>query len=532
MNRTSITALLLGLALVSAAQAQDELSQVIEQDRIEMVRQRVGPSGSQFPVNGRDGVVPLLVAVRSNALQSAQWLLSQGASVDVRSPSGSTALSLAAYYGNAPMVRVLIDAGAKLGTKSPNGYQPLDWAMEANREQAFEVLLLAWGLQDARNEHERTVLRDIQHGTPIRLGQPGDYSSYPLVLAIARNQPIVLEQLLKAGHDPNLQNSAGYAPLPTAARLGRTDLVALLLRYRADPNIGGTPGHDVAGALNQAARGLQVDAARTLIDHGANVNRGNAIGITPLYVCAVSDQEHGTFTRLLLDRGAELRQRAQDGYDPLDAAMEHRNRLFMQLAMASLLWQSVADPAQRAALQTALASDTGSPRVTTPESAVLLLNYAIVKGDAALFEATLKTGVPPDTRNRSGHYPLSLAASWGETAMLQQLLTRHAQVDQQNENRYRTSALMESTRDGKLDIARALLAAGANVNLPDAHQDHALNWVVFFGHEPMVDLLLAHRADVTRVGSQSADNAMDIAIRRKFPKIVARLAQAGAKASK
>lgn len=509
--------------------AAARLKAALQSDDLGALQRTIGSSRSA--IQGSAGQVPLIVAAQNNAVKSVRWLLANGADIHATTASGSTALSMAAYAGHLETLDVLIGGGAKLGHKSHNGYQPLDWALEQDQRRALQKLVLAWGLQEARHDDERRLLNAIAAGQPGAMRYQPGFTSLALVLAIVNDDVALAEGMLRQGFDANQPNAAGYAPLPTAARLGNGRMVELLLAHKADPNLGGTKGNDVAGALNQAARGMRLDAARLLLAAGADVNRPNAIGITPLYIGAMADTSEGKLTRLLLQQQANLRQKADDGYDSLDVAMEQRNRLFMRHAMHHLLLQSLpeADRARGQAQDVAaLAAQPG----LSAESRVLLLNVAVVNGDADLFARLMQTGVAPDTANRSGHFPLSLAASWGETAMAKALIERGAGVDVQNDNRYRTSALMETTRSGHLAIAQMLLANGASVNLPDVHRDHALNWAVFFGSQPMVSLLLESKADTTQVGQQSSDNAMDIALRQGVPDVIAVLRAAGAKASK
>eukprot|EP00884_Botryococcus_braunii_P022553 jgi/Botrbrau1/8982/Bobra.0148s0088.1 len=55
--------------------------------------------------------------------------------------------------------------------------------------------------------------------------------------AVVRNQPAVVESLLKHGVDPNTYNKDGAAPLHIAAKLGKMPIVKMLIKYGADPQI-------------------------------------------------------------------------------------------------------------------------------------------------------------------------------------------------------------------------------------------------------------------------------------------------------
>lgn len=444
--RAGLTLLLTLWSLTSPA--APSWQKLIQQDDLAALQAEVGAPAPRDWLQGPPGASPLVLAVQQGARRTVAWLLAQGADVNARSARGSTALSLASYQGDVELIQALVAAGADVGAKSPNGYQPLDWALERGQLPALSALVAAWAK---------------------RAEEPG---SLPLLQALADRDTVRLNALLHAGHDPNQPNPTGHAPLALAAH------------------------------------GLQVDAVRLLIEAGAQVSRGNAVGRTPLYIAARQDRD-GALTDLLLARGAALRQQADDGYDPLDVALEQRNRRFLTLALRHLAQQ--APPA---------------------EGPLLALNLAVLQGDSAQLQRLLARGVPPQAPNASGLQPLSLAVGFGEHAMARVLLQAGADPALPNDNRYRSTPLMESTRDGHVDLARLLLARGAPVNQLDVNQDHALNWAVFFGQGALVDLLLQHQASLDQRGRDSQENALDIARRRPFPEVLARLEAAVAKAGR
>ena len=63
-----------------------------------------------------------------------------------------------------------------------------------------------------------------------------------------------------------------------------------------------------------------VDAARRLLDNGAEVDRANKYGATPLFVAC--QEGHVDAARLLLDNGAEVDRATEDGATPLYIACE------------------------------------------------------------------------------------------------------------------------------------------------------------------------------------------------------------------
>jgi ankyrin repeat protein len=75
--------------------------------------------------------------------------------------------------------------------------------------------------------------------------------------------------------------------------------------------------------LLYAARDGGLNAARILLDAGANVNQTDANGITPLLLATLNNQIG--VARFLVDRGADINARDWYGRTPLWAAVEVRN---------------------------------------------------------------------------------------------------------------------------------------------------------------------------------------------------------------
>jgi ankyrin repeat protein len=64
----------------------------------------------------------------------AAWLLQRGAVVDARAPNGNTPLMMAARYGRESAARLLVTAGAQRQLRNDRGLQPSDFARTAGRE--------------------------------------------------------------------------------------------------------------------------------------------------------------------------------------------------------------------------------------------------------------------------------------------------------------------------------------------------------------------------------------------------------------
>nr|XP_061789360.1 E3 ubiquitin-protein ligase HACE1-like isoform X2 [Nerophis lumbriciformis] len=132
--------------------------------------------------------------------------------------------------------------------------------------------------------------------------------------------------LLKRGANPNYQDISGCTPLHLAARNGQKKCMGKLLEYNADVNICNNEGLTAT--------------VLCLLDSGANINRPNVSGATPLYF-ACSHGQRDT-AQILLSRGAKYLA-DKNGITPLDLCVQggygetceiliqHHSRLFQIL---------------------------------------------------------------------------------------------------------------------------------------------------------------------------------------------------------
>ena len=105
----------------------------------------------------------------------------------------------------------------------------------------------------------------------------------------------------------------GRTPLWTACSKGHVDAARLLLEKGAEVDKAEEDGW--TPLLLKACWKGHVDAARLLLDKGAEVDRADKDGETPLFNACWNG--HVDAARLLLDKGAEVDRAAEDGATPL-----------------------------------------------------------------------------------------------------------------------------------------------------------------------------------------------------------------------
>ena len=104
-------------------------------------------------INERDSFMrkytALMVACREGDLKLAEFLIEKGADINARTPDGHTALMFASYNRYPDIVRLLIKRGAKINLKSTQGHTALSEVLESDKKIIIELL------QNAGAEEEK-----------------------------------------------------------------------------------------------------------------------------------------------------------------------------------------------------------------------------------------------------------------------------------------------------------------------------------------------------------------------------------------
>ncbi|KAJ6579737.1 ankyrin repeat-containing domain protein [Mycena vulgaris] len=287
-----------------------------------------------------------------------------------------------------------------------------------------------------------------------------------------------VEALLATGVDINLV-PAKYpraTALTLASHSGHTDIVELLLRTQADPNI---PSDFYGCALAAASQNRHIEVVRLLLKSGANANLpgGELEGGSPL--AAASAGGHIEILRLLLESGANINQPIP-GWDSqgsalgaaCDAWVERPEVVHFLLdngAEINLLGGRYGSPLGSACW----AGRIGIVRLLLQRGAdakILggmyggALSTACVRGHTEIVHLLLQNGADIDAAGGYAGSPLGWASSYGQTAVVRLLIDSGANVNIPGGSR--GSPLGQACLGSKSDIARLLLDNGADINLP------------------------------------------------------------------
>lgn len=266
------------------------------------------------------------------------------------------------------------------------------------------------------------------------------------------------------------------------------DRVALqrLLKQRADVNV--TEG-DGSTALHWAAYRDDLEAADLLLTVGATVNAANDLGATPLWAAAMNGSE--AMIRRLLQAGADPNLALTAGETPLMVAARGGFAPVVSLLLAKGAKVDAAGPRSQTALMWAVSQRHAA--VTR----LLLDAHANVHAKSAVWSQVMAVsphGMLQYNKDvpHGGDTALMFAARNGDLESATLLLAAGANVDDQDA--WGVSATALAAHAGFTPIVELLLAKGANPNTSGGGFT-ALHAAVLRRDERMVQVLLDHKAD-------------------------------------
>jgi ankyrin repeat protein len=181
-------------------------------------------------------------------------------------------------------------------------------------------------LQAVRAEDLDAVRQLAEAGEPI--DAPSPTQGYrPLGVAVIKNDPVLVELLLRLGADPNLGDDRGMAPLGRVIVHGGDEaMLDMLVAAGARTDVVNIDGF---GLLHAVAETNRAELISWMLAHGVALELQTKHGHTPLHIaCALG---HVAAAEALLDVGADPNARA-DGKDALAIATERE-----QLEIVALL---------------------------------------------------------------------------------------------------------------------------------------------------------------------------------------------------
>lgn len=468
---------------------------------------RLLSKGANPNAAGPDGTTAVMWAASNDDVELVRALIKAGANVKTKNQLGTSALTEAAIIGSASIINTLIKAGADPNTKNPEGETPLLAVARSGKVEAAKVLLEAGADVNAKEEFG---------------GQTA------LMWAAAQSQPEMVKYLATHGADVNARgivrnwerkviteprpkdlNQGGFTALLYAAREGCVECARNLIAAGADPDL--EDPHRVT-PLNMALLNLHFAFAKYMIEAGADVNKWDFYGRSPVYMAA------DVSTLPTKGNGAMAVLPSEDKVTALD--------------VATLLFEKGANPniqlKRRPPYRDVPQDRSGD--VILAQGATPLLRAARA-GDAPFVELLLKHGALVDLASKEGVTPLMAAAgvefgtrvtrgrnrtTEGVLATMTLLLDAGANINARMVNEPRREVFDPSAAQANV-YASGLRGRPSQIPTPAAVPDQtALMGAAERGYTPIVKLLVQRGADVTlkdAIGRTALDLAKGVGVR-------------------
>lgn len=448
--------------------------------------------GAEWQGEGREPgdwtTVPILRTASypgEQGLLAMQSLLHQGVNPNTKAPAGgSTPLHIAANFGNAEMVKLLLEAGANPRATDANGNNALHSVACAsimhteNGEEAEECLLQITELLtqagadiNHANQHGVTPLIIAANNnrclvepfiqTGARLPQSGAADAEQQIKALLNYNATYI--LLQNGLNPNLETKGGKSILQMAVEARAESTVAALIEKGANVNYCGngatvlwyTIDHDFC-----AERGDRLAIAQRLLSAGADplqVYNGDTV----LHACAAYGDAPLLYRLLQHSPGAvDARNSHQDTPLTIAARMANPDMVYMLINAGANVNAMNSSPAAVLSAKgfCVAAQAAGSCKEHAVETLELILNAGADFGEAAqknIIHAALNTGTPQ---------------------MVKHLLSKG--IDANTKLAHGVPLLQIAVNNQDAAVVAELLAAGANANAANDAGLTALHWAL------------------------------------------------------
>ncbi|CAH0549306.1 unnamed protein product [Brassicogethes aeneus] len=455
-------------------------------------------NGADINAQDINGYSPLMFAVIKNHTETAEFLINQGADVNLRgSKDNRTALQAAAATGNVEIANVLVSNGADINAQDIKGKSPLMFAVNKNHTETAEFL--------------------INHGADVNLRGSKDNRTALHVAGLTGNVEMA-NVLVSNGADINAQDINGYSPLIFAVDNNHTKITEYLINHGADVNLRGSK--DNRTALHVAGLTGNVEMANVLVSNGADINAQDINGYSPLMFAVYKN--HTETVEFLINQGADVNLRgSKDNRTALHVAAATGN-----IEMSNVLVSNGADiNAQDINGYSPLMFAVDNNH---PETAEFLINQGVdvnlrgskdnrtalhvaaATGNVKMANVLVSNGADINAQDINGYWPLMFAFITNQTETAEFLINQGADVNLGG-NKDKRTVLHEAAFTGNVTMANVLVSNGADLNAQDINGYSPLMFAVDNNHTETAEFLINQGANVNLRGSKDNRTALHVA---------------------
>ena len=407
--------------------------------------------GLDFQINSK---TPLFAATEYNHVEVVDFLINNGATVDIRSDNtGYTALYKSAGIGSVPITSLLLSKGANINSETSRLYSnkqtPLHIASENNHIRVVELLIKMRA--DINN-------KNVSGNTPLHIASSN------------RKYYELLNLLLENGADVNIKNEEGNTPLHIASEMLNVALVNLLLENGAEidnKNFSGNTPIDLAVQNNN------YDVIEFLESKGAH--RTN-----------INTQEK-TVQELIKKYGDTWYRENKQLFDDFKKAVQSG-----QLAeVERIKEQGDTKNINLVNIKYPNSGDTIRP-----------LNWALIGKHFDVAEYLINKGANVYWTDWNHCTPLYYAIRYGPVKLVELLIGKGLDVNNFIKKSTPTLPLQEAVKRGDVEIIELLLKNHTNINEPD-DDGTAIQLAEKLGNQTIIDILRKYQKPSTTINADT-----------------------------
>ncbi|KAI1231658.1 hypothetical protein IHE44_0007736 [Lamprotornis superbus] len=404
-----------------------------------------------------------------------------------------TPLHVASKRGNANMVKLLLDRGAKIDAKTRHyfSFQCPRYRMAFQKYRMTKTLVISFTtaspLLNALKGKEQLSLSFLDGLTPLHCGARSGHEQ-------------VVEMLLDRGAPILSKTKNGLSPLHMATQGDHLNCVQLLIQHNVPVD---DVTNDYLTALHVAAHCGHYKVAKVLLDKKANPNAKALNGFTPLHIACKKNRIK--VMELLLKHGASIQAVTESGLTPIHVAafMGHVN-------IVSQLMHHGASP------------NTTNVRGETA------LHMASRAGQTEVVRHLVQNGAQVEAKAKDDQTPLHISARLGKADIVQQLLQQGASPNAATTSGY--TPLHLSAREGHEDVASVLLDHGASLSIITKSGLTPLHVAAHYDNQKVALLLLDQGAS-PHASAKNGYTPLHIAAKKNQMDIATTLLEYGADAN-
>ena len=380
----------------------------------------------------------LIIAAADNDNKTINFLLENGYNINQIDSLGCTALAAASKNGHVEIVKILLNAGAKTTTGYLSYFgDPLLVACEKGHIEVVKILLQAGANVNVVDisSFDTALMKAIKngHAEVVKILLNAGVSKYgeELIAASEKGHIEVIKILLETEIDVNYENKKGFTALTLAIKNGHIEVAKTLLRAGANINYKNGMGSE---ALTIAIKNRRTELIKILLNAGA-IKRGALID--------ASGNGYAEAAKILLEAGANINEKNEDGFTALNLAIEKGH-----LEVIRIL------------LEAGAGFDNEKE-----ESYESLIMESIENGHLGILKILLEVGAGFSNKKGDSPKALMLAVKKGNLEAVRMLLGVVTNIDYKD--LHFCTPLIKAVKKGHVEVVKALLQAGANIYSED-----------------------------------------------------------------